>query len=100
MVGLLTSFDTARTARVQQNCGTISPMTKLVRDPGLDQLVQELNQAPPPSEPARAVLPAPQWPPTHVPDGHALEALLAELVRVGGSDLLIFAGSAPVFRIA
>jgi twitching motility protein PilT len=102
MVGLLTSFDTARSARVQQNCGTISPMTKLVRDPGLDQLVQELNQAPAVTT-AVNTAPAvaqPQWPPTHVPDGHALEALLAELVRVGGSDLLIFAGSAPVFRIA
>ena len=67
-------------------------MTKLIRDPQLDQLVQEINQR---DEAAANGT----WPPAHVPSGNPLEALLAETSRSGASDLLIFAGSPPVFRI-
>ena len=69
-------------------------MTKFIRDPQLDQLVHDINQREEASPPVAA------WPPTHVPSGNPLEALLAEAVRIGASDLLIFAGSPPVFRVA
>ncbi len=72
-----------------RSCGNIARVTKLIRDPQLDQLVQELNVR---DENGT-------WPPAHVTSGNPLEAMLAEVVRLGGSDLLLFAGSSPVYRI-
>jgi twitching motility protein PilT len=57
-------------------------VTKLIRDPELDQLVQQLNEN------------------ASVPKDKTLEKLLGDLVRAGGSDLLLLAGSAPVMRVA
>jgi len=77
-------------------------MKKLMRDPDLDQLVEELNRTETPRP--RAVDPStplgtPAAPPSTVPEGSAFETLLADMVERGASDLLIVAGSAPVFRI-
>jgi twitching motility protein PilT len=71
-------------------------MAKLTRDPELEALVRELNDAGALTDEARAVL---SWPAASVPEGNALEALLIEVVQRGGSDLLIVAGAPPVFRI-
>jgi twitching motility protein PilT len=72
-------------------------MAKLTRDPELEALVRELNDAGPATDESRAVLP---WPSASVPEGNALEALLIEVAQRGASDLLIVAGAPPVFRIA
>ena len=66
-------------------------MTKLIRDPELDKLVHELNER----EPGNAT-----WPPAEVRPGNPLESLLVEVAKRGASDLLLFAGSPPVFRVA
>jgi twitching motility protein PilT len=71
-------------------------MAKLTRDPQLEALVRELNDAGPPTDEAGAVL---SWPAASVPEGNALEALLIEVAQRGASDLLIVAGAPPVFRI-
>ncbi len=71
-------------------------MTKLIRDPQLEALVKELNDAEPATDEARA---AAAWPSASVPEGNALEALLIEMAQRGASDLLILAGVPPVFRI-
>jgi len=72
-------------------------MKKLMRDPDLDQLVEELNRTD--TSGLRAVGDQPAAPPSTVPEGSAFEALLADMVERHASDLLIVAGSAPVFRI-
>src|SRR5437867_4110922 len=64
-------------------CGTIVLMTKLIRDPQLDQLVKELNRERPAEEPEAV----PAWPPAQVPTGNPIEPLLAEVARRGASDL-------------
>ena len=69
---------------------------KLIRDPQLEELVRELNQT---QEGSRAAAPDEQLPPESVPEGNDLERLLAEMSQRGASDLLIVAGSPPVFRI-
>jgi len=76
-------------------------MKKLMRDPDLDHLVEELNRTETPrpravDDPSTSLGTAP---PSTVPEGSAFETLLAEMVERGASDLLIVAGSAPVFRI-
>ncbi|HYO78132.1 MAG TPA: PilT/PilU family type 4a pilus ATPase [Thermoanaerobaculia bacterium] len=71
-------------------------MTKLIRDPELEALVRELNDAEAATNDARAAAP---WPPASVPEGNPLEALLIEMAQRGASDLLIIAGAPPVFRI-
>jgi len=71
-------------------------MTKLIPDPELERLVEELNR----SERAETVVERPpEWPPAQVPSGQPLESLLIEMARRGASDLLIIAGSPPVFRV-
>jgi twitching motility protein PilT len=72
-------------------------MKKLIRDPELDQLVEELNRNEAPRPHAVDNLPAP--PPSSVPEGSAFETLLAEMAQRGASDMLIVAGMQPVFRI-
>ena len=69
-------------------------MSKFIRDPKLDQLVQELNQTDAPPSVNGA------WPPAYVPSGNPLEPLLGDVVRLGASDLIIAVGSPPVFRIS
>src|SRR5438445_9838723 len=46
-------------------------MTKLIRDPQLDDLVKELNQSQAEEQPA-----VPSWPPALIPSGNPIEALL------------------------
>src|SRR6266542_5363759 len=76
-------------------------MAKLIRDPELDRLVEELNQVDEPDglRPAAARGPGDDWPPAQVSTGNALEQLLIEMARRGASDLHIIAGSPPVFRV-
>ena len=73
-------------------------MKKLLRDPDLDQLVEELNRNDNPRPRAVENVP-PATPPSTVPEGSAFEALLAEMVEREASDLLLMSGGAPVFRI-
>ena len=69
---------------------------KLIRDPQLEELVRELNQT---QEGSRAAAHDEQLPPESIPEGNDLERLLAEMTHRGASDLLIVAGSPPVFRV-
>ena len=69
-------------------------MTRLVPDPELEQLVRELNERDAAVEGERSA-----WPSAQVPSGNPLEALLIDVARRGASDLLLIAGSAPVFRV-
>ena len=67
---------------------------KLIRDPQLDELVRELNQTGDRSQSS-----ADEPPPESVATGNELEPFLAEMAQRGASDLLLTAGSPPVFRI-
>jgi twitching motility protein PilT len=71
-------------------------MTKLIRDPQLEALVRELNDAEAATNDSGTAAP---WPPANVPAGNPLEAMLIEMAQRGASDLLIIAGAPPVFRI-
>ena len=76
-------------------------MAKLMRDPELDRLVEEINQnddEPELERPAGAA-PRPEWPPSQVRAGNPLESMLIEMARRGASDLHVIAGSPPVFRV-
>src|SRR5205823_3840540 len=55
-------------------------MTKLIRDPQLDELVKELNQRRAEEEPT-----LPSWPPALIPSGNPMEGLLTEMARRGAS---------------
>jgi len=70
-------------------------MTKLIRDPQLDQLVKDLNR----SGPSADADAGPAWPAAQVPAGNPIEPLLTEAARRGASDLLVVAGSPPIYRI-
>ncbi|PYQ33269.1 MAG: type IV pili twitching motility protein PilT [Acidobacteria bacterium] len=70
-------------------------MSKLIRDPHLDQLVKELNREQPDQEPEVV----PPWPPAQVPTGNPIEPLLVDAARRAASDLLIIAGSPPIYRV-
>ena len=70
-------------------------MTKLIRDPHLDELVKELNQHHTEDE-----MTLPSWPPALIPSGNPIEGLLMEMARRGASDLLILAGTHPIYRVA
>jgi len=67
-------------------------MKKLMRDPELDQLVEELNRNDAPRTQAAEDLSA-------IAQGSAIEAMLAEMTQRGASDLLIVAGMPPVLRL-
>ncbi|HEY0139406.1 MAG TPA: PilT/PilU family type 4a pilus ATPase [Thermoanaerobaculia bacterium] len=71
-------------------------MAKLIRDPELEQLVRQLNDAEPAVNDARA---ATSWAPQSVPEGNPLEQLLIEMAQRAASDMLIVSGAPPVFRI-
>jgi twitching motility protein PilT len=79
---------------------------KLIRDPGLEQLVRELNQGgardadADAEDSVPAATPGTAWPSSIVGSGEPLEALLIEMAQRGASDLLIVAGSPPVFRLS
>jgi len=70
-------------------------MTRLVPDPELEQLVRELNEREAAVEEGERAA----WPAAQVPSGNPLEALLIDVARRSASDLLLIAGSAPVFRV-
>jgi twitching motility protein PilT len=72
-------------------------MAKLIRDPELEALVRELNDAEPPMDEPNSVL---AWPAANVAEGNALEGLLIDMAQRGASDLLIVSGAPPVLRIA
>jgi twitching motility protein PilT len=86
-------------------------MTRKLRDPELDRLVQELNSRNAPEEGPESSVPAPPpgSPPApelldlpgraRVEEGEPLDALLLELARQRASDLLLIAGMPPVFRV-
>jgi len=73
-------------------------MSKLTRDPELDRLVEELNRSDAGETPTDEERPS-EWPAAQVASGHPFETLLNEMARRGASDLLILAGSPPVFRV-
>ncbi len=64
-------------------------MTRLIRDPQLDELVRELNLG----QNAAADAPA------TVPQGNELELLLIEMGQRNASDLHVIAGAPPILRI-
>jgi twitching motility protein PilT len=77
-------------------------MAKLIRDPELDRLVEQLNNdderdLPGPSDAADVARAG--WPAAQVSTGKPLEAMLIEMAQRGASDLHVIAGSAPVFRV-
>jgi twitching motility protein PilT len=78
-------------------------MSRLTRDPELDQLVRTINAegvgaAAPGGAAGEAPAAAQLWPPAEVLSGNPMEGLLLEMARRGASDLLIMAGAPPVFR--
>jgi twitching motility protein PilT len=74
-------------------------MKKLMRDPSLDQLVEELNRTDASRPRAVEDLPELPAPPSTLAEGSAFEALLAEMTTRGASDMLVVAGMPPVYRI-
>jgi len=74
-------------------------MAKLIRDPELDRLVEELNNEEEAALAQPAGAPRADWPPAQVRAGNPLESLLIEMARRGASDLHVIAGSPPVFRV-
>src|SRR5689334_20810676 len=70
-------------------------MSRLTRDPELDQLVRSINQSPAGEAPAATL---PPWPAADVAPGNPLEPLLLEMAQRGASDLLIMADAPPIFR--
>jgi len=78
-------------------------MQKLIRNPELDELVQQLNRteggAPADDGEAQRPAAANSWPPSHVPSGNPLEKLLIEMAQRGASDLLLVAGAPPILRL-
>lgn len=69
-------------------------MTKLIRDPQLDELVRELNERDAAAAAQRVVSQ-----PGVVPAGNDLERLLIEMAQRGASDLHVLVGTPPIFRI-
>jgi twitching motility protein PilT len=79
-------------------------MSRLTRDPELDQLVRSINErsagAAAPGRPAgEAPAATHAWPPADLPSGNPMESLLLEMARRGASDLLIMAAAPPIFRV-
>ncbi len=72
-------------------------MKKLTPDPELAQLVRELNETGAATDDTRA---ATAWPPSTVPEGNPIERLLIDMAQRGASDLILVAGTPPVFRLA
>ncbi|MEO8381353.1 MAG: PilT/PilU family type 4a pilus ATPase [Acidobacteriota bacterium] len=75
-------------------------MKKLMRDPELEALVRELNDAGGATVvPAEGGLPSSESPALQVAEGNALEQLLIEVAQRGASDLHLVVGVPPVFRV-
>ena len=72
-------------------------MTKLFKDPQLEELVRELNQNQ--TDPRPRAEATPLTPSGVVAEGNPLEQLLIEMAQRGASDLLIIAGAPPIFRV-
>src|SRR5687768_15753732 len=72
-------------------------MKKLTPDPELAQLVRELNETEAAIDDTRATT---AWPAPTVPEGNPIERLLIEMAQRGASDLILVAGTPPVFRLA
>ncbi|HSL17683.1 MAG TPA: PilT/PilU family type 4a pilus ATPase [Methylomirabilota bacterium] len=74
-------------------------MGKLLPDPELEKLIQEMNRsaAAERAEPHEGAWELPDL--REVSPGGDLDELLAEMVRRGASDLLLVPGSAPVIRV-
>ena len=70
---------------------------KLTPDPGLEQLVRQLNET---GQPDDTETGAPDWPAGTIEADNPLEALLIEMAQRGASDLLIVSGAAPTFRVS
>ena len=92
----LNKFDPEPVTKKPRGCnGTVADvaalaMSKLIRDPQLDELVKELNR-----DGGNET-----WPPVQIPSGNPLETLLNEMLRRNASDLLILAGAPPIFRLS
>src|SRR5579859_2941413 len=76
------------------------PVTKLVRDPQLEELVKELNRSEPPAQTAVRDAAESSWPPAVVPAENPIEPLLSEMAQREANDLLVLAGTKPIFRIS
>jgi twitching motility protein PilT len=76
-------------------------MSRLTRDPELDQLVRSINASSAAEAPAdeAPAAPLPPWPPAEVGPGNPVEPLLAEMTRRGASDLLVMADAPAIFRV-
>jgi twitching motility protein PilT len=84
-------------------------MSKKLRDPELDRLVQELNRQNAAPEASEEPAAAPAGFPTpemldvpgraRVEEGEPLDTLLLDMSRQRASDLLLIAGMPPVFRV-
>src|SRR5690349_21569042 len=74
-------------------------MSRLTRDPELDQLVRSINERGRDEEPVPHQTTAPPWPPAEVAKGNPVEPLLAEMTARGASDLLIMADAPAIFRV-
>jgi len=78
-------------------------VTKLVRDPQLDQLVKELNSSDAPEGEAPASIEEiaeSSWPAAMVPSDNPIEPLLNDMARRNASDLLLLAGTKPIYRVS
>jgi len=79
-------------------------VTKLVRDPQLDELVKELNRSDAPDGAPQAAtveeLAESSWPAALVPTENPIEPLLNKMASLNASDLLILAGAKPIFRVS
>ena len=69
-------------------------MTRLLRDPDLEQLVRELNDTDDAPSDAATIAPA-----AAIVEGSALERLLVEMTQRNASDLLLIAGNPPILRV-
>jgi len=75
-------------------------VTKLVRDPQLEELVKELNRSDSPEKNAAPDAEESSWPAAVVPIENPIGPLLNEMAQRNAADLLVLAGTKPIFRIS